>query len=92
MDLALGACKSINGVLSGPARHALHVQQVNHKILRLSSLFFAFLNFSWLCRSYRSMFMSKPTRNHFSAIQCSQIRKSCWNASIIDVISSVNQL
>jgi len=31
--------------------------------------------------------MSKPSLNHVSAIQCSQIRKHCRNASIFSVSS-----
>jgi len=47
MDLALGAHKSINGVLSGPAKHALQaiLYQANGKNLRLAPLFVSILGY-----------------------------------------------
>jgi len=46
MDLAWGAQKSINGVLSGPVKHALQAifDQAHCKILRLISVFFSYLD------------------------------------------------
>jgi len=35
--------------------------------------------------------MSLPSLNHISTIQCSQVRKRYWNASIIDVSGLFNQ-
>ena len=48
VDLAKGAYKSINGVLSRPEMHAVQdiLYQVLCKIARLPSLFFQFLDFS----------------------------------------------
>jgi len=47
-DFTYGAYKSINGVLSGPAKHALQAicWHLHYKILRLLSLLFTFLHFS----------------------------------------------
>jgi len=92
-DLASGAHKSLDGLQSGPAKHALQVilYQAYCKISRVSLLFFSFLDFSWLHRFYPRRFMSKPSLNYVSVIKCSQIRKLCRNASIISVSSLVNQ-
>jgi len=58
---------------------------------KLPPLFFSFLDFFWLRRSYPSRFVSKPPLNSVSVIKCSQIRKRCRNVSVIGVSSLVNQ-
>jgi len=93
-DLAQGAHKSVNGLLSEPAKHDLTLSRSLQNIKGTTSVFYIswFLFISWLRHFYPSRFMSKPSLNHVSVIKCSQTRKRCWNASIIVVSSLIHGL
>jgi len=65
---------------ASPLGHTLSSLLQNFKVA--TPLSFPFLHFYWSRCLYPSRFMSKPSLNHVSVINSSQIRKSCRNSSI----------
>jgi len=83
------SCLGCQDQQSIPSRQYFIKLTVNFKGT-ISVLFISwFLFFSWLRPFYPSRFVSKPSLNHVSIIECSQIRKRCRNARII-VVSLVH--
>jgi len=88
-DLAWGAHKSTNGVLSGPVKHGLQAILYQAHCKTAPPSFFSFLD-SWFFLAvsfYPSRFMWKPLLNHF--FQSSSVAR-LGNATIIGVSSLVH--
>jgi len=93
-DLVQGACTSIIGVLSRPTNHALQaiLYKVLFELLKLPSLFFSFLDFSWLHRFYWSTgFIEAFTKSCFSHPEVQSGWETLPKRSIITTSSLLSQ-